>query len=511
MSQFAAVPPELAPNAAHLLWRAADAVPGHPAIQTRQRVLTYAELRLLASSLAARLTELKVQPGERVAILMNRGAEAAAAFFGVLCTGAIAIHINESLRARQVEYVLGHSGARVLLTTTEMLQWLGRALETPARIECLDTHPRPATFIPAPRIGADPAHIIYTSGSTGLPKGVLISHANIWAGAQAVAAYTELSGTDRIASLLPFSFDYGLSQLLTAALVGATLVVESSPLAGTIAETLRTQDVTVLPCVPPLWLQLLATPGFRATLPAVRVMTNTGGHLPVDAVRRLREYHPGARLFLMYGLTEAFRSTYLPPEELDRRPDSIGRAIPGAQILVLTDDLREAEAGEEGELVHRGPTVAMGYWNDPEATARVYRPNPIRPAGTPDVERVVFSGDLVRRDAEGFLFYVGRRDRIIKTMGHRVSPDEIAGVLYASAQVLEAVITTEPDEGRGSRIIAHVVFTEQGTLAALQRYVGAELPRFMQPARIEVHASLPRTSSGKHDAKSLSGVVSSAE
>ncbi len=318
-----------------------------------------------------------------------------------------------------------------------------------------------------------------------------------------MATYTGLTPDDRIASLLPFSFDYGFNQLLTTLLVGATLVIERSPLAATVARTLREAAVTVLPCVPPLWLQLLGTPSFRATLPALRVMTNTGGRVPAEAVRALREAHPQARLFLMYGLTEAFRSTYLPPEEVDRRPDSIGRAIPGAEIMVLTADQREAEPGEEGELVHRGPTVALGYWNDPEATAKVYRPNPLRPAGTPDVERVVYSGDIVRRDADGFLYYVGRHDRIIKTMGYRVSPDEVASVIYASKQILEAVITTEPDDARGNRIIAHVVLAEEGTLDALKLYVGTELPRYMQPARIETHATLPRTSSGKHDTKAL--------
>lgn len=496
--------PAFSPNAAHLLWSAADSRPEHPAIETASDRTTYADLRQLAAAVAVRLRDLRVAPGDRVAILLNRGAEAAAAFFGVLSAGAIAINVNESLRARQVEYVLSHAGARVLLTSTELLEWLGRPLETSATIDRIETLRNVAGEVsPVPRVGSDPAHIIYTSGSTGLPKGVLVSHANLWAGTQSVAAYTGLTSSDRIASLLPFSFDYGLNQLLTTMLVRATLVVERSPLASSISETLRAKAVTVLPCVPPLWLQLLGTPGFRDELSALRAMTNTGGHLPVDAVRKLRACHPHARLFLMYGLTEAFRSTYLPPDEVDRRPDSIGRAIPGAQIMVLTTDMREAAVGEEGELVHRGPTVALGYWNDREATAKVYRPNPLRPAGTPDSEQVVFSGDLVRRDKDGFLYYVGRRDKVIKTMGHRVSPDEIAGVLYASKQVVETVITTEPDPARGNRIIAHVVLAEHGTLDALRRYAGAELPRFMQPARIEVHVELPRTSSGKHDARAL--------
>lgn len=495
--------PAFAPNAAWLLWHAAAARPGHTLILDGARGSTYAEVVGDAGAIAAHLVSLGIRPGDRVAILLQRGAEAAATFFGILATGAIAINVNESLRARQVEHVLSHSGAKAMVTTSEMLAWLGRAPESPATTVLLD-HPRtPADFAPCARVGQDPAHIIYTSGSTGLPKGVLVSHGNLWAGAQSVAAYTRLGPDDRIASLLPFSFDYGFNQLLTTLLVGATLVVERSPLPTEIVQTLRDRAITVLPCVPPLWLQLLGTAAFREPLPALRVMTNTGGRVPSEAVRALRQAHPQARLYLMYGLTEAFRSTYLPPEETDRRPDSIGRGIPGSQIMVLTEDQREAGPDEEGELVHRGPTVALGYWNDPEATAKVYRPNPLRPPGTPDVERVVYSGDVVRRDADGFLYYVGRRDRIIKTMGYRVSPDEVASVLYASKQVLEAVVTTEPDDARTNLIVAHVVLSEEGSVQALKRFIGAELPRYMQPARIEVHASLPRTSSGKHDVKAL--------
>ena len=205
----------------------------------------------------------------------------------------------------------------------------------------------------------------------------------------------------------------------------------------------------------------------------------------------------------MYGLTEAFRSTYLPPDEVDRRPESMGRAIPGAEILVLREDGTECAPEEVGELVHRGPTVALGYWADPEATARVYRPHPLRPEGTPDQERVVYSGDLVRRDAEGFLYFVGRRDKMIKTLGFRVSPDEVVEVLYASGEVVEAIVTTESDDDRGERIVAFVVLAPNGSLERLEQHAKIELPRYMQPARFEVRDALPRTSSGKHDPKAL--------
>jgi acyl-CoA synthetase (AMP-forming)/AMP-acid ligase II len=252
--------------------------------------------------------------------------------------------------------------------------------------------------------------------------------------------------------------------------------------------------------VPPLWLQLLATETFRAEpLARLRAMTNTGGRLPVEAVRTLRQSQPQAELFLMYGLSEAFRSTYLPPGEVDRHPDSIGQAIPGAEILILHEDLTPCGPGEVGELVHRGPTVALGYWDDPEATAKVFRPHPLRPAGVPAAERVVFSGDLVRWGEDGWLYYVARRDRMIKTLGYRVSPDEIAEALYASGQVREGIVGAEPDAERGERIVAYVVLVDGGSVDLLEGFCRIELPRYMQPSRIEVRLELPRTSSGKHD------------
>jgi acyl-coenzyme A synthetase/AMP-(fatty) acid ligase len=211
----------------------------------------------------------------------------------------------------------------------------------------------------------------------------------------------------------------------------------------------------------------------------------------------------------MYGLTEAFRATCLDPEEVDRHPDSIGRAIPGAEIMVLRDDQTPCEPGEVGELVQRGPTVGLGYWKDPETTARVFRPNPLRPAGAPDLERVVFSGDLVRRDEQGFLYFLGRRDRMIKTMGYRVSPDEVADVLYASGQIVEGIVDTEPDDGRGDRIIARVVLAPGGAMERLCAFCRAELPRYMQPARIEVCAALRRMPSGKHDVAARERVLAS--
>lgn len=497
---------ELNPNVAWMLWHAASECGDAVALLDRQGPNTYAAFRNRSIATADALARQGVRPGDRVAIFLERGIDAAAAFFGVVALGAVAVNVNETLRPRQVEHIASHADARVLLTSAEILARQPRPLRIEVDVLDVAAIPREADgeLVPVGRTDGDVAQIIYTSGSTGLPKGVTISHANLWAGARAVTSYLGLTREDRIVSLLPFSFDYGLNQLLCAVLRAAALVVERSPIPHQIVATLRSHNVTVLAAVPPLWLQLLNVEGFRSgALPALRVMTNTGGRLPREAVGALRAAQPQARLFLMYGLTEAFRSTYLPPEEVDRRPDSIGKAIPGAEILVLREDLTPCAPGEIGELVHRGPTVALGYWADPDATAQVYRPHPLRPPGTPDSERVVFSGDLVRQDDDGFLYHLGRREKVIKTLGFRVSPDEVASVLYASGEIVEAVVASEPDAQRGERIVAHLVLRPGGSLERLRRYCGIELPRHMQPARYDVLDALPRLPNGKYDLMAL--------
>jgi len=493
-------------NAALLLWRAAHKGGARPAIVERDGTLDYTGLLGRAAGVAVALADAGVGPNTPVAIFLERGGDAAAAFFGTLAVGGIAVFVNETLRPRQIDHILAHSGARHLLTTAELLARQPRALAgSPQIVDVGIIAPsHDGAVAPVSRLRDDVAQIIYTSGSMGQPKGVTVTHGNVEAAARTVVSYLEITCPDRIASLLPFSFVYGLSQLLCAVTAGAALVVERSPLPQQAVAAVRDHRVTVLAAVPALWMRLLSAGGLRDTpLPALRAMTNAGGHLPLEAVRGLRAAHPGARLFLMYGLTEALRCTYLPPEEVDRRPDSIGRAIPGAEIHVIREDGTPAGPGEVGELVHRGPTVALGYWKDPQLTAGVFRPNPLRPDGAPDAERVVYSGDLVRRDEDGFLYFVSRKDRIIKTMGFRVGPDEVADVLLASGEVAEAAVMGEPDPQWGERIVAHVVLTAGGSLERLKTYCGRELPRHLQPARFEVRDAMPLLPSGKHDVAAL--------
>jgi amino acid adenylation domain-containing protein len=491
-------------NIAEVLWETATARPHAPAIFERESFADYGDLRRRAAGIAGALHSAGIRADDRIGIFLDRSADAAAAFFGCVAAGGVGVVVNETLRPRQIEHILNHCGVSVLITSAEMLVRLPRKLETQALILDVQEMSPGGEEEPVRRLPDDIAQIIYTSGSTGMPKGVTLSHGNLRAAASSITSYLDIREDDRIASFLPFSYVYGFGQLLCAVWTGASLVIENSPIPQQLVATLRASRVTVLPAVPPLWVQLLATPDFRdRPIDSLRVLTSAGGRLAPDAVRRLRTAQPHAQLFLMYGSTEAIRSTFLPPADVDARPDSIGRPIPGAEILVLRDDLSECDPGEVGMLVQRGPTVALGYWNDPAETARVFRPNPLRPEGAPDRERVAFTGDLVKRDAEGFLYYVGRNDSMIKTLGYRVSPEEITDALYASGEVLEAVVMPEADEVYGQRIVAYVVLLETGRLERLKGFCRTELPRYMQPARFDVRPALPRNASGKHDLGAL--------
>jgi acyl-CoA synthetase (AMP-forming)/AMP-acid ligase II len=490
-----------------LLWDAAATGGDRPAIAMSGKTTTYAELRGRASSVAAALVGRGVKSGDRVAILAERGPEAVAAYFGALAAGAVAIVVNERSRPRQVEYVLRRSTTRVLLTSHALLAEYPRALETDADLIDIAAIADATNleWTPRPPDERGIAQIIFTSGSTGLPKGVVFSHRAMLAAIETVVGYLKLGNDERIFSLLPFSSVYGLNQLLCAMSTQSTLVVSISSLAAQIVAEAREQRVTVMAGVPPLWLQLIATPVFGAApIESLRVLQNAGGHLPVDAVRQLRAAQPHARLFLQYGMTETFRSTFLAPHEVDLHPDSMGRVVPGASIWIVGDDGKLCAPGEVGELVFSGPTMAEGYWEDEELTAAIFRAS--REGAGVD-GRAVHSGDLVRRDSEGLLYYVSRRDRMIKSLGFRIGPDEIVDVLYASGDILETAIATEPDPIRGERIIAYVVLRPTGSKRHLEQFARFELPRHMQPARIEVREELPRLASGKYDMNAMRNVT----
>lgn len=496
-------------NFAHLLRQAAIRFGSRDAIIFHGEGTSFEQLAARAGTVVAALKAAGLRPGDVCAISVRAPRDAVAAYFAVLAVGATAINVNELYRPRQIEHLLRQSRARMMVTTRDLLAEYQRTVVSEATSFLLDDVPAyDAPFDPVEDDAHGIAQIIFTSGSTGLPKGVVMSHANLWAGVRVVANYLGLREDDRIASVLPLSFVYGFNQLTTALFTGATLIVERSTLTQEIVATLRRERITVLAAVPPLWQQLLATPSFRDdAVETLRIATNAGGRLPPASVLQLRAAQPQASLFLMYGLTEVFRSTYLAPDEVDAHPDSMGRAVPESTVYVVTDDGKEAAPGEIGELLHGGPTVALGYINDPEGTARVFRENPFARSSATAPDRVVYSGDLVRRDEAGRLFYVARRDRMIKTLGFRVSPDEVCDVLQASAMVAEAAVVTEADTQRGERIVACVVMKEGRTIAQLRQFCGAELPRYMQPARYVALAAIPRNGSGKHDIPALRELV----
>jgi acyl-CoA ligase (AMP-forming) (exosortase A-associated) len=329
----------------------------------------------------------------------------------------------------------------------------------------------------------------------------MLSHANIWLGAVSVAHYLGLAPQDRVLGVLPLSFDYGQNQLLSTWAAGAQVVPLDYLAARDVIRAVEEQGITTLAGVPPLWVQLIETPWPPRAALALRRVTNSGGRLPASIVRRLRELFPAAEVNLMYGLTEAFRSTYLDPAEVDRRPDSIGKAIPNAEILVVREDGSLCGPGVEGELVHRGALVALGYWNDPQRTAERFRPPPAREGGCGSSERAVWSGDRVVTDEDGFLYFVGRADEMIKTSGYRVSPTEIEEVVYETGLVRDAVALGIDDPRVGQQITL-VVSPPNGTALdpeALLAMLRKQLPLYMVPRQVVVRPALPRSPNGKFD------------
>jgi acyl-CoA ligase (AMP-forming) (exosortase A-associated) len=504
-----------------LIFNAAHRAPADEALVAGAERLDFAALAQLVRDGAQRLLETGLGVGERVAVYLEKRSETVAAMFGASAAGAVMVPVNPLLKAEQVAYILADCNARVLVTSPDRLAALAPLLAQCADLRAvLVTGPAMAAgggvpvlawhgavggaLVPHRRIDGDVAAILYTSGSTGRPKGVVLSHRNMVAGASSVAGYLELTPADRILAVLPLSFDYGLSQLTCAFYAGATAVLINYLFPRDILAATVRERITGLAAVPPLWNQLaqLAWPD-GCTL---RYLTNSGGTLAVPTAAALRAVLPGAQLFLMYGLTEAFRSTYLPPDQLELRPGSIGRAIPNAEVMVVRPDGSACDPHEPGELVHRGALVALGYWNDPAKTAERFRPAPGQDPALPLTEIAVWSGDTVYRDADGYLYFVGRSDDMIKVSGYRISPTEIEEVAYAAAPLAEVAAFSVPHPQLGQAIVLLAVAREGQQLApqALLEECRRRLPAYMVPAHVELRSGqLPRNPNGKIDRKLL--------
>ena len=525
LSQLIAVSAQRSPDAVALTSGAAS--------------LTYAELEKAVTQFAAGLLALGLVRGERVAIYLEKRFETVIASFGAPAAGGVFVPVNPLLKPEQVAFILQDCNVRVLLTSPDRLALLrdtlahcpdlrhvvvteptaGPVADLPALAhalpvvrwsQLLDSPPAPGHRV----IDTDMAAILYTSGSTGKPKGVVLSHRNMVAGAKSVASYLENNGEDTLLAALPLSFDAGFSQLTTAFHAGARVVLLNYLMPRDVLKAMAREKVTGFTAVPPLYIQLTQLEWPDPINDHLRYFANTGGRMPRETLGLLRQRVPKAKPFLMYGLTEAFRSTYLPPEEVDRRPDSIGKAIPNAEILVLRDDGSPCAPNEPGELVHRGALVGQGYWNDAHKTAERYKllesHAPGRHSGLQLPEYAVFSGDTVRMDDEGFLYFIGRRDEMMKTSGYRVSPTEVEEILYATRLVGECVafgvehatlgqaiqVIATPPEGRqaGDDLVAEI-------LAECKKH----MPAYMVPANIVLVAGpLPRNPNGKIDRKAMS-------
>lgn len=506
----------------HLVSRAAARQGDAPALTEKEATLTYTELWEAVSSFAAALGERGLRCGDRVAIYLEKRIETVVAMFGAAAAGGVFVPVNPLLRPAQVGHILGDCEVSWLVTSAERLGSLGEELGSQRSVEQVvlvgglsdaagglsatvsaweELMADTAAKTPVDGIDLDMAAIFYTSGSTGKPKGVVLSHRNLVAGAQSVVEYLGNGPADRILSVLPLSFDAGFSQLSTGFAAGAQVVLTEYLLPRDVVRLCAKHRITGLTGVPPLWVQLADQDWPPEATAELRYFASTGGRMPKTTLERLRAIFPAAEPFLMYGLTEAFRSTYLDPAEVDRRPDSIGKAIPNAEILVAREDGTRCEPGEQGELVHRGALVSLGYWNNPEATAARFRPAPGRDDAIPVPELAVWSGDLVIEDEDGFLFFVGRGDEMIKTSGYRVSPTEVEEAVYGTGLVRDVVALGVEDERAGQRIVLVLspaepqAFEVDALLGALRQ----GLPAYMLPKHVEVLPELPRSPNGKLD------------
>lgn len=479
-----------------------------PALTHRAETITYAALRRRVARAAAGLLELGAGHGERVIVYADKRIDTVVVMLAVANVGGVLVPVHPHFKERQLKHVISDCTPRVVITVAERLAIVRTACED--RVEHIVTlddvtvgRPRGGAGVTAAGAGTvetDPAAIFYTSGSTGFPKGVVVSHRNLLAGAESVAGYLAHQADDVILSVLPLSFDAGFSQITTALAAGAHLVLTTYLRPGQVPLLCARHRVTGLTCVPPIWLELASVDWPPEAVASLRYFASTGGVIPKTTLDGLRQRLPRAQPFLMYGLTEAFRSTYLDPAEVDRRPGSIGKAIPNADVRVLRPDGTECEPGEHGELVHRGATVALGYWNSPEATAHRFRPVQPRNSGLRS-DIAVWSGDMAYRDEAGFLYFVGRTDEMIKSSGYRVSPTEVESAALATGLTTEAVAFGVEDTKLGQRIV--LVVTSPCDTERLTWALREIVPHYQVPGTVVAIPRLPRSPNGKYDRTAL--------
>jgi acyl-CoA ligase (AMP-forming) (exosortase A-associated) len=507
-------------------------MPGKIALRRGDEALDFATLAADVRRAAGGFVSLGISPGDRIGVYLNKRFEAVASYFGAGYAGGVFVPVNSSLKAPQVGHILRDCDVKILVTTAAQAAILRdefhhcpalRALvivdgsfDAGDLTERLETRTWQELVAegqgfsqPVRRIDNDIASILYTSGSTGKPKGVVLTQRNMVAGALSVGSYVGNSAEDTMLAVLPFSFDAGFSQLSQGFSTGSTVVLMDYLLPRDVLKAAAKYRVSGLAGVPPLWNQLVQLDWPTEIAEHMRFVTSTGGSMPSATLKILRERLPSTRIILQYGLTEAFRATYLPPEELDRRPTSIGKAIPNAEVMVVKEDGTPCEPGEPGELVQRGALVSLGYWNDPDRTAYRFRPTPGQSAGLPLQELSVWSGDEVVKDEDGFLYFVGRKDDMIKSSGYRISPTEVEEAVYASGAVKEcaALGVPHPTLGQAVVVACSAASVSDETRDVIISTCKKVLPTYMVPSEITFLDTLPRNPNGKIDRKSIAAQI----
>jgi amino acid adenylation domain-containing protein len=493
------------------LWEAAGRAPGKTAVVCGAARVSYAELADRAAGLARELKRRGLRRGDRVALLLQNSVDTVIAVFGVLAAGGVFSVVNPGTKADKLAYILNNARASALLSEPRLAEVADEACANAPSVAIRLAAPFELADDARPigGIELDLAMIVYTSGSTGFPKGVMMTHANIDAAAGAITTYLESRADDVVLSVLPMAFDYGLYQALMCARVGATLVLEKSfTYPAVVLEKLRAEKVTGFPLVPTLAAMLLQMKQLEPGMfPHLRYLTNTAAALPPAHIVRLRNLFPQARLYSMYGVTECKRCTYLPPEQLDTRPSSVGIPIPGTEAWIVDETGERVPPGTVGELVIRGAHVMKGYWENEEATRRALRPGPYA------WENVLHTGDLFRADAEGYLYFVARTDDIIKTRGEKVSPREVENCLYEIPGVREAAVIGVPDPVLGNAIKAVLAADPESRLTERDviRHCSARLEDFMVPKHVEFRGELPKSENGKIARRQIAEEARSAD
>lgn len=481
--------------------------PHDVALADRAGTLDFAALEAMVGSVASWLATQGLPLGARIATWLPKTRLACVMPLAVARAGLVHVPVNPLLKRAQVAHILADSGAALLVTQEARAgTFLSGDVPGDCRVVTEELVPAAGDVMAASAWQPeDLAAILYTSGSTGRPKGVMLSHANLWLGAISVAHYLKLAPEDRVLAVLPLSFDYGQSQLLSTWAAGASVAPLDYLTPRDVIKGVERYEATTLAGVPPLWIQLLEAEWPDETAARLRRLTNSGGALTPAMVRGLRTRFPNADLYAMYGITEAFRSTYLDPALIDTHPELIGQAIPFAEVMVVRRDGSRADAEEVGELVHAGPLVSKGYWHDPERMSERYRPAPAfsRLGGT-----AVYSGDIAVEGADGLLRFVARADEMIKSAGNRISPTEVEEAVLAGGEASEAVALGVPDERLGQAILV-ILAGDAAQEPALRERLRRELPGFMQPLRYEWRASLPRNANGKFDRAALRAELTS--